>query len=201
MTPIILLAGGASSRMGMPKGLVPVNGKPWLTLQLERLNNASLSPIVLVLGHQKELYLEAAPWKDFDIQLSENPRPELGPFSSLQVGLKNLPPDRSSFLLPVDVPAPEPSVFTSLLERASESHPLAAIPTYQGRRGHPVWLAGALLNDLRLRDAQRRESRLDFILRSLPSEQVLTVPVQDPRVIMNLNTPQDFTKMASPSAE
>ena len=38
--PLILLAGGKSSRMGTPKGLVDYQGQPWLLEQLGRFRAA-----------------------------------------------------------------------------------------------------------------------------------------------------------------
>lgn len=208
MTPVILLAAGASTRMGQPKGLVLVNGQFWLTLQLERLYQFGLSPIVLVLGFKKELYFEKAPWvaarptsTTAKIHIAENLAPQDGPFSSLQAGLKCLPEGCGSFVMPIDVPIPDATVFAAMSQQAQNSAVRAVVPVYQGRRGHPVWLAKPLLSELRLRDPHSHDSRLDHILRGLPAPQIIEVAVQDSRVTLNLNSPEDFDAFARSSEE
>ena len=93
--------------MGEPKGLVLFEGRPWIETQLE-----SLGPrrVVVVLGHDRERYLEAVPGlarPAGPLQVVVNPDPERGPFSSLQVGLSAVArsSEGAAFVLPLDVPA------------------------------------------------------------------------------------------------
>jgi len=59
MLPVIILAGGLAKRMrplteNIPKALLPVNGKPFIDLQLELLNKNGINRIVLCLGYLGE---------------------------------------------------------------------------------------------------------------------------------------------------
>ena len=47
---LVLLAAGASSRMGQPKQLLPIHGKPLLRHVAEIALSAPVSPVVIVLG-------------------------------------------------------------------------------------------------------------------------------------------------------
>jgi molybdenum cofactor cytidylyltransferase len=189
---VVVLAAGRSSRMGVPKGLVPFRGTPWLTVQLDAVVSAGARPIV-VLGKDRDRYLEALPDLASRVQLSFNDDPDRGPFSSLQCGLAAALPSRSVFVLPIDVPAAQPPVWAALLFALHEGEGRdAAIPQHEGRGGHPVLLSVSLVARLRRRPA---DSRLDAELAELPAPRVARVPVDDPRVRLNLNAPEDWVKL------
>ena len=68
------------------------------------------------------------------------------------------------------------------------------LPTYGGRGGHPVLLSGAFVSQLAQLPVEHPESRLDHQIRALPESRVSRVEVRDPRVLDNLNTPEDFAR-------
>jgi len=193
---VVLLAAGRSSRMGEPKGLVVVDGRPWLSCQLDAVRDR---PVVLVLGYDAERYLAALPGLPrAGVVLAVNQAPERGPFSSLQTGLGCVTPGAAAFVLPIDVPAASAEVW-SALERTLASDPAleAAVPAYgQGTEaggGHPVLLAPAFVAALVDRPV---ESRLDHELAaSSAAGRVARVAVADPRVRLNLNAPEDWVKL------
>jgi CTP:molybdopterin cytidylyltransferase MocA len=67
--------------------------------------------------------------------------------------------------------------------------PDASVPVYEGRGGPPVLLNASTIRHLLGRPA---ETRLDAELSLL---NVARVPVQDPRVRLNLNAPLDWVKV------
>ena len=96
--PLILLAGGRSSRMGRPKGLLDYRGHPWLLEQLRRFKAVSGKLAVVVLGYHHELYFEKIPWLKkaghkpthqlgLKILAVVNPTPDYGQFSSIQCAI------------------------------------------------------------------------------------------------------------------
>jgi CTP:molybdopterin cytidylyltransferase MocA len=186
--------------MGEPKGLVQVAGRPWLHHQLEALEGRR---VIVVLGDDRERYLAAMPSLAQRVVIAVNPAPERGPFSSLQVGLACVTPETPAFVLPVDVPAASPQVW-SRLEQAL-THQAAALPTCgdDERGGHPVLLSSRFLATLLGRPAT---VRLDHELASLQggegwdpgrseTQGVVRVRVGDPRVRLNLNAPEDWAKL------
>jgi len=59
MLPVIILAGGLAKRMrplteNIPKALLPINGKPFIDLQLELLSKNGIIRVVLCLGYLGE---------------------------------------------------------------------------------------------------------------------------------------------------
>ncbi len=100
--PLIILAGGKSSRMGTPKGLLNYRGDFWLLEQLKRFKAASGGRAIVVLGFHKEQYYEKIPWLrtavdlpahqlGLEVSVVVNPSPEHGQFSSLLSAISILP--------------------------------------------------------------------------------------------------------------
>lgn len=196
--PLVLLAGGKGSRMGMPKALL-ASGR-WLDEQLDALGRAGVSPVILVLGHALGEQLAALPWLErhlggprarggLALRAVVNPEPARGPFSSLQVGLSaGDAAELGAFVLPIDTACPDARVFAALVGAMGPGVD-AATPSFRGRGGHPVLLAAPLACRIL---AARPEGRLDRMLRALPAGRRLRVPVQDPRVLTDLDTPTEL---------
>jgi CTP:molybdopterin cytidylyltransferase MocA len=195
---VVLLAAGRSSRMGEPKGLWAIGGKPWLEHQLDAIDALGAEAVV-VLGFDRERYLETLPELEDRASVVVNPAPEHGPFSSLQCGLRVA--GAPAFVLPVDVPVPVTDVWQALLEALTERVD-AAVPVHEGAGGHPVLLSAALVTYIL---GLRADSRLDHVLREWSwgrgpnpeRDRIARIPVLDRRVRLNLNAPEDWGKLAA----
>jgi molybdenum cofactor cytidylyltransferase len=195
----VLLAAGRSSRMGEPKGLVVVRGRRWVEHQIDAALAAGCGRVVVVLGHDRAEYERALPELGRRADVVVNPDPDRGPFSSLQAGLGQIAPLHAAFVLPVDVPAASPDVWAALAQEMTGGVQ-AVVPVLQGRGGHPVLLAPQFVAALLGRPAT---SRLDAELRALIPALVTpgTTPrlvrreVHDPRILLNLNAPEDWRKL------
>ncbi|MDG1525567.1 MAG: NTP transferase domain-containing protein, partial [Candidatus Thalassarchaeaceae archaeon] len=82
----IVLAAGASTRLGQPKALVDVGGKPLIQYLVERLENAGLKPVIVTRAELSVDILLALPERTVVI----NPNPDAGRTGSLQCGLKQI---------------------------------------------------------------------------------------------------------------
>jgi CTP:molybdopterin cytidylyltransferase MocA len=203
--PIILLAAGRASRMPVPKGLVDAFGRPWLERQLERIGECGGARAIIVLGHALELHAVAMPWIEKAIdgpiafaglwaEVVVNLAPDRGTFSSLQVGVARAGRD-GAFVLPIDVPCPGTDVWQSL-EAHRTPNVDACVPMVDGRGGHPVLCAPALLNEVSTLDARAPEARLDLLIAARAQQgRVARVAVSDPRARLNLNTPADWASL------
>ena len=85
--PVIILAAGDSNRMGQPKGLIQMKGKPFLSHQIEWLLQIGFVEIIVVLGRDTILYQRDVPELK-KTTFIVNPEPEKGQFSSVQCGLQ-----------------------------------------------------------------------------------------------------------------
>jgi molybdenum cofactor cytidylyltransferase len=198
LPPVVILAAGRSSRLGEPKGLVVAGGRYWIERQLEAVAAAGVARTVVVLGFDRERY-EVVTDLTRRATVAVNPDPDRGPFSSLQHGLAALDPDEGAFVLPIDVPAAGPGAWAALAEALASND--AAVPTDAGGGGagagggHPVLLSPAFASRLRALDPALPEARLDVQLRSLPPGRVARVPVNDARIRLNLNAPEDWGRL------
>lgn len=194
-TPLILLAAGSSNRLGTPKGLYLYQGEPWLSYQLRALGTAGVSRVLPVFGRDAEAYFSTFP--SLRSLAVVNPEPERGPFSSFQCGAKALGEEPClSFVLPVDVPVPAADLFLALetaLREAGEAVK-AAIPQYQGKTGHPLCLTASWRRDLLLLAPSAHDARLDHQLHALGEGAIACVAVEDPGILLNLNTAADFER-------
>ncbi|HET6315594.1 MAG TPA: nucleotidyltransferase family protein [Chloroflexota bacterium] len=172
----LILAAGASSRMGTPKALLPWRGTTLLDHALEQARSASVSEIVVVLG-------PATVHLRLDCKTAFNPAPESGRSTSIRVGAAELADDLEAILIQsVDQPVPR-EVLEALFGAAAE----VAIPTYGGRRGHPVCVSSALLEELRA--VTEEEQGLRAVVRR---HAVTEVAVDDASVLWNLNDPAAY---------
>jgi len=87
----IVLAAGASRRLGRPKQLLPLGGRPLLEWVLEAARGASLAQLVLVLGHEAEMIHASVDHADFAIVFNE--RYAEGMSRSLRLGLEAAHPE------------------------------------------------------------------------------------------------------------
>ncbi|NUM44846.1 MAG: putative selenium-dependent hydroxylase accessory protein YqeC [Anaerolineales bacterium] len=85
----VVLAGGASRRLGQAKQLLDWQGKPLVRHMAEVALEAGLSPVVVVTGAFGEAVAEAV--RDLPVIVAQNPDWEGGQSTSVKVGLAALP--------------------------------------------------------------------------------------------------------------
>ena len=77
---VVVVAGGLGTRLGpaysnIPKILAPVNGKPFLVLQLEKLIDAGVEHVHYLLGYKSELVISLLMESSFPIEISHTIEP------------------------------------------------------------------------------------------------------------------------------
>lgn len=188
----VLLAGGASERMGRPKATLRIGEETFAGRLLRGLREAGLEPIVVVAGLHAEETRAALP---ADVRLLVNPDPSRGQLSSLKIALRELasadPPVAAALVALVDHPAVRTDTLIRLRD-ASASHAIV-VPRHAGRRGHPVVFAHALFDELReAPDALGARA----VVRRDPAR-VRELEVDDPGVLVDVDTPADFERLRS----
>ena len=191
---VIVLAAGRGLRAGGPKALHRVHNRPWWHIQRKRLALVGL-PVVWVISDRVRASMTEHGGPPPDSVIAD----ELSPmFTSVLAGCTAIAElhrsTRGVFILPVDVPAPNPTVFNTLAR--ATAHPsavAAALPTHNSQRGHPVYLSWPLVTSRLLSPSTPADSRLDHLIEDARVE----VPVTDPGVLINLNTADDFTAWAN----
>ncbi|TGE24963.1 nucleotidyltransferase family protein [Hymenobacter aquaticus] len=151
LSAIILLAAGASTRLGRPKQLLPYQGQTLLRRAAETAVAAALGgPVVVVTGAlHEDLLPELA---GLPLAVVRCPQWEQGMGASLHCGLAALDPAgvlSSVTILLCDQPLLTPAVLRQLAAtQAATGLPIVAAE-YDGVRGVPVLFAEAVLPLLR----------------------------------------------------
>ncbi|MFP5019520.1 nucleotidyltransferase family protein [Pseudonocardia phyllosphaerae] len=143
----LLLAGGAGRRMGTPKGLVQLHGRPLAVRAVHALRDGGCSPVTVVLGARAEAVtdvllragLGADPDSDVTTVVAEDWADGMG--ASLRCGLDalaHLPGVGAALVHLVDLPGVTPEAIRRVAEGAGPSSLRRA--AYGGVPGHPVLL-------------------------------------------------------------
>jgi molybdenum cofactor cytidylyltransferase len=187
----LILAAGESSRMGTDKATLAYRGRTFLEAIVQTLREADIEHIVVVLGHhgeeiQRQINVEP-------VQVVINPDYRSGQTSSLQVGLRSLLADESEAILLclVDHPAVAAETVRRLVATFRQSSAPVAIPTYQGRRGHPVLIARQVFAELlELASDVGADS---VVRRYRPATRF--VEVEDEGVVMDVDDPESYRRL------
>ena len=186
----IILAAGASSRMGSPKALLDYRGETFIR-RLVRVLSAVCDPVIVVLGYHADALRPVVP----DATIVVNPAPERGQLSSLQTGLAAVPSAAEGFLFtPVDSPAVEIATVERLAVAFHHRDPATqfVIPRYQGKRGHPVFATRAIADELSALPltAQARDVIHDHV------SDTLYIDVDDPGILIDVDDREAYRRLS-----
>lgn len=176
--------------MGSPKALLDIRGETFLDRLIRVLGDAT-DPVIVVLGYHAS---EVRAGVLRDARFVVNPAPQRGQLSSLQTGLAAAPPDAEGFaFIPMDCPAVAEATVASLAAAFAQRAPetLFVIPRYKGKRGHPVFAAPAIAQELLSLPADGKAS--DVVHRHVPRTQY--VDVDDPGILTDIDDRTSYRKM------
>jgi molybdenum cofactor cytidylyltransferase len=144
----IILAAGTSSRLGRPKQLLELAGKPVLRHVLEALQAAPVEEIIVVLGHRAHDIAAAVP-PTGRIRFAVNHDYSSGQSSSFRVGLRAAS-DRSqaALILLGDQPGVRTDSMTAVIEAWRSGGGAAVQAAYRGVPAHPILFDRSLWQDL-----------------------------------------------------
>jgi molybdenum cofactor cytidylyltransferase len=188
----VILSAGASSRMGRDKALLPWRDGTFLSAAIRALQPATELVIVVAGANAPQLQPIADAHAAF---LVINPDPQQGQFSSLQVGVQevlNRGRDAAIVTL-VDRPAADVETVQQVRSAflVSDEQVWAVVPDYQGKHGHP-YVIGREMIEAFLR-APTSSSARD--VEHANQAHIRYVPVNDPLVTANVDTPEEFEKL------
>lgn len=190
----VVLAAGASSRMGRDKALLPWRGGTFLSSAICALQPVTDFVVVVAGANAGEL----APVINANAAfMAINPNPEQGQFSSLKIGLQevlNRGRDAAIVTL-VDRPATGVTTIERLKHEflAAGVQTWAVVPEYAGRHGHPIVIGREMMSAFLDAPASSSAREVEHSL----EQHIRYVAVDDPLVAANVDTPEDFAKLTS----
>lgn len=170
----IILAAGASERLGEPKALVDIHGKSLIHILIEKLRKHNLRIIIVT---RSELVSEM---NKLGEKIVVNTKPENGRTGSIQCGIKELRSERC-LIVPVD----RPGFSNETIERLINSNKTSC-PSKNGKGGHPVILSR---NDCEEILSRNPSTPLRDIIKPIKIE------VNDEYLHLNIDFPEDLEKL------
>jgi molybdenum cofactor cytidylyltransferase len=188
----VILAAGASSRMGRDKALLPWRDGTFLSATIRALQ--PVTELVIVVAGANAAGLE--PIADSQAAfLVVNRNPQQGQFSSLQVGLQevlNRGRDAAIITL-VDRPPPEVETIEQLkvVFLAGDEQVWAVVPEFGGKHGHPIVIGREMIEAFLRAPVHSSARDVEHAYQA----HIRYFPVNDPLVVANVDTPEDFEKL------
>lgn len=179
----VILAAGASRRMGTAKAMLAWNETTFLGHAAHRMQGLALASLSVVT--RAELLESCGRQISAAWQVHCNPDPEAGMLSSLQVALRNLPSEVDFLLVSlVDQPKIHDETFALVAAEASASD--WCCPAYNDQPGHPVAIGRSCFRGLMdaAPQGQPRE-----VLRGFP-RRLIACP--DPGILHDVDYPEDL---------
>lgn len=191
MNLALVPAAGRSSRLGRPKALLPIAGRPLIDRLLGTLRQGGIDESIVVVAPGEDRLL--AHCRARGVAVAVNTQVRQGMLSSVLCGLNRagdrLAGARSLTICPVDFPWLEAETVAALLAALADSPYPIVVPRYGDRQGHPLVLAPAVSRDIERLD-------LGIGLRGLLAlHPVETVDVDDPGVLRDLDTWRDHDRL------
>jgi molybdenum cofactor cytidylyltransferase len=188
----LILSAGASSRMGRDKALLPWRDGTFLSAAIRALQPAT--ELVIVVAGANAPSLEPIVNSNAAF-MAVNPDPQQGQFSSLQAGLRDVLNRGRDAAIVTLVDRPPAAVETIQQIKAAflaaGEQVWAVVPEYGGKHGHPFVIGREMIESF-LRAPVNSSAR---DVEHANQAHILYVPVNDPLVAANVDTPEDFDKL------
>ena len=198
----VILAAGESTRMGRDKALLPWPsreshaGRSQTLLSTAIATLSGICDLVIVVAGENEATLAPVIY-GCGAFLARNPAPEQGQFSSLQTGLRQTLNHGRDSAMVTHVDRPVPSIATlDYLVSAFNSRGRgiwSVVPEYQGKHGHPIVIGREMIEAF----LKAPFSATARDVEHANQQRILYTPVEDPTVILNINTPEDYASLQS----
>ncbi len=197
MISAVVLAAGASRRMGQPKMLLPWGNTVVIQKVVSTVLDGGVSLPVIVTGRSAEELKRAI--RSQPVIWVHNPDYETTEMlQSLQMGLRSLPEGATAFLIVLgDQPQIETGVIRQITAEFETHHPAIIIPSYQFRRGHPWLVSRDLLPELL--EMPEGATLRQFL--NAHSGTITYLNVENPAVLMDLDTPADYERQKPPDTK
>lgn len=187
----IILAAGESARMGEDKALLGWGPTTFLEHLLDAVKGSQVGLVRVVLGGNAEAVQKRIQFGRAEVVINRDW--QKGQLSSLVAALDTLPRGmvEAAVVCLVDHPCISSRLIQTLIEKFQQTRKPIVLPSYQGRRGHPVLFAAALFDELR---AAPLDVGARHVVRQHPRD-ILEVATEEEGVVLNINDREAYEKI------
>src|SRR5215212_5346592 len=186
----LILAAGASARMGRPKKLLDWEGRPLVRAAAEVALAARLAPLLVVIGGAQARVAEAL--AGLPLRMIANRDYAAGQSTSLRAGIAALGQDADAVMVLLgDQPFVTATIVKQLVAEWQASGAAIVAPTYAGQRGNPVLFARAVFPELL---AIQGDQGARAVL-AADRARIRLVAFDDPRPLADIDTPEDYERL------
>ena len=199
----IVLAAGASTRMGQAKAALPLGqmGETVLSRVVRTLIDGGVPELVVVAGAHIDAVRAAMPRHEPRARVIENTGWQRGQLSSLVSGLDAIdtPLLEAALVTLVDVPLVHPSTVAAVIEAwrrtrapiVRPADPSTSLRAGGQRHGHPVIFDRSVFADLRSADLDTGAKAVFALHR----DRIVNVEVNDAGAFEDIDTPEDYERI------
>ncbi|MDR2479207.1 MAG: nucleotidyltransferase family protein [Treponema sp.] len=198
----VLMAAGFSRRFGAQnKLLVPFRGKPLARYTLELACSLDCFSGIFCAAASDDVAVLAA---GLPITLVRNAAPEKGQRESVRLGVQAAAVFLSAagraaenayyLFLPCDQPLLDAATLRLMINARQKGRIVE--PRFQGRSGAPSLFSGVFHDEL----LALGEGELPRIIKTRHREAIVPVEIQDPSVLLDIDTPEDLRRLELSSA-
>ena len=193
----IVLAAGASTRMGRPKAALPLGqmGETVMARVVRTLIEGGVPGVVVVAGAHVDAVRAAMPAHEPRARVIENMGWQRGQLSSLVSGLDAIdtPLVEAALVTLVDVPLVRASTVSAVIEAWRRTRAPIVRPADGERHGHPVIFDRSVFADLRAADLETGAKAVFALHR----DRIVNVEVDDAGAFEDIDTPEDYERLMS----
>ena len=185
----MVLAAGRSRRMGTQKLLLPYGGKPLIAQVVDELLRSPVDQVFVVIGKDGKPILEAIAGRCMHCVTNTQAEDEM--LHSVRCGLKAMPEESAAVMVALgDQPGITADVVAELVLSFHATGRGIVVPTFEGKRGHPLLFAMHYRDEI----LTRHEGRgLRGLLEAHPQD-VFELEVATSGVLEDIDLPEDYRR-------
>jgi molybdenum cofactor cytidylyltransferase len=192
---LIILAAGASTRMGTPKQLLTYKNDTLIQTAVKTALRSKGFPVVVVLGAHKELM--KAELSNFPVFTADNPDWEEGMGASIRTGLEMVcqvhPLVEAVVVMLCDQPFVSATLINQLIDQYKSTGAAIVASVYENAVGVPALFSQKLFAELRALQGNEGARKL------IKEHQAEVLPVPFPAGSIDIDTPEDYLRLQTTS--
>jgi molybdenum cofactor cytidylyltransferase len=176
--------------MGTPKALIPYRRRTFLQHLVEVTRHPRVGITRIVLGAGADAIRDKLRLDDSSVVINHDW--QQGQLSSIQAAVRSLPAGKTEGLIlcPIDHPIVSAELVARLIEEFDSSGKMIVLPTFQGRRGHPLIFRATLYDELLAASPEVGARQVVWN----HAQDLLEIRTEEEGVTLNLNNPDALKK-------